>query len=273
VLKRRFDISCKKALLKKPRAYGIKHMAEFMKIPFLKISRYLLHVLLPKTCAHCGEDLHYLDDGPLCPVCRGSLAPITGLFCQKCGVPLESGGEHCFGCRGHKGDRLKVKLVRSAFAFNPELKALIHAFKYGGRISLAEQLGLYMAEAYDRHPELKNYNFTLPVPLFRDKELERGFNQSELLARVLAREKKLFLLEGAVERVRNTPSQTGLSKQQRNENVRGAFRAAKPELLKGRHILIIDDVATTLATVNELAAVLLEAGAAGAAVFTLAREP
>jgi len=243
-----------------------------MKIDLTKIGRYLLHVLLPKTCAHCGEDLHYLAVEPLCPACRGSLEPITGLICRKCGSPLESGGEYCFNCRGHKNARLKAALVRSAFSFNPELRSLIHAFKYRGRTDLAEPLGMELGRAYDRHPELKDYNFVIPVPLFADKERERGFNQSELLAGVLAREKRLFLLKGAVERVRNTPSQTGLSKEARLENVKAAFKAVKPELLRGRRVLIVDDVATTLATAGELARALEDAGAAGTAVLTLARE-
>jgi len=237
------------------------------------IGKYLLHVLLPGTCAHCKVDLRYDDPGPLCPACRGALEPVKGLCCRKCGIPLESGGEHCHACRSGKGGGLNLTLVRSAFSFNPELKSLIHAFKYKGRSDLAEALGGEMAEAYRALPELKDFRFLLAVPLFRSKELERGFNQSELLARIMARERGLFLLEGAAERVRDTPSQTGLSKADRRGNVRGAFRAVKPELLKGRRILIIDDVATTLATVDELAGTLLEAGAKEAAVFALAREP
>jgi ComF family protein len=244
-----------------------------MILNFQNIGKYLLHVLLPRTCAHCREDLLYTDDEPLCPRCRGALEPLTGLCCRKCGSPLESGGEYCFDCRGHKGGGPNVELVRSAFAFNPELRSLIHAFKYRGRRDLAEPLGREMAAAYGGSAELNGYKFLVAVPLFSDKERERGFNQSELLARVLAREKNLFLLEGAVERVRNTPSQTGLSKEDRRGNVKGAFKAVKPELLKGRRVLIIDDVATTLSTVNELAGTLLKAGAKDAAALTLAREP
>ncbi len=244
-----------------------------MKITCFKILRYLLHVLLPKTCAHCKEDLHYLDTEPLCPICRNSLDPITGPSCRKCGLPLNSGGEYCFSCRGNKSTRLKAEVVRSAFVFNPELRSLIHAFKYRGRKDLAEPLGMELARAYDRFPELKDYNFVIAVPLFRDKEHERGFNQSELLAEVLAREKHLFMLEGAVERVKNTPSQTGLSKEERLKNMQEAFMVAKPELIKGRRILIVDDVATTLATTDELARALANSEAAGTAVFTLAREP
>lgn len=243
-----------------------------MKIDFPKAGKYLLHVLLPATCAHCKEDLHYLDGGPLCPACRGRLEPVPELYCKKCGLPLDSGGEFCHNCRGRKGGG-QPDLAVSAFVFNPELRALVHAFKYRGRRELAGYLGLEMAKAYDRYPELKPYNFVLPVPLFSEKEKERGFNQSRLLAEVLAREKKLFLLEGAAARVKNTPSQTGLTKKERLSNVEGAFSVTAPELVKGRRVLIIDDVATTLATASALAASLQEAGAAGVAVFTLAREP
>lgn len=243
-----------------------------MAFNFPDIGAWLLHVLLPRTCAHCKEDLHYLDREPLCQACRGSLEPITGLCCRKCGRPLDSGGEYCFDCRGRKGGRLKADLARSAFAFNPQFRSLVHAFKYRSRKDLAEPLGMEMARAYDRSPELRAYNFVLGVPLFGSRERERGFNQSELLAGVLAREKKLFLLTGAVERVRNTPSQTGLTKEERRENVKEAFRVVKPELVRGRRILIVDDVATTLATADELARALSLAGAARAAIFTLARE-
>lgn len=243
-----------------------------MGVDLKKAGKYLLHALLPATCAHCKQDLHYLDPGPLCPACRSRLEPVLELRCKKCGLPLDSGGGLCFSCRKRR-DGGGPDLAASAFVFNPELRALVHEFKYRGRRELAEALGAEMAKAWDRYPELKPYNFVTPVPLFAAKERERGFNQSRLLAEVLCREKRLFLLENATERIRNTPSQTGLTKKERLSNIAGAFRIAAPELVRGRRILIIDDVATTLATASELAAALKKAGAAGTAVFTLAREP
>ena len=217
---------------------------------FSRFLRYLLHVLLPETCVHCREDLHYLDGGPLCPACKASLEPITGLCCRKCGLPLESGGEHCFDCRHGGNKRSAIGPARSAFIFNPALRSLIHAFKYRSRSGLAEPLGMDMVKAYDLRPELRDYKFALAVPLFKSREQERGFNQSRLLAAVLARERGLFLLEGAVERVRKTPQQAGASREKRRENVKGAFEVTAAELVKGRRILIIDDVSTTCATVE-----------------------
>ena len=80
-------------------------------------------------------------------------------------------------------------------------------------------MGLELAKAWDRYPELGPYNFVIPVPLFREKEKERGFNQSRLLAEVLCREKRLFLLEGAAGRIKNTPSQTGLTKKEQMDKL------------------------------------------------------
>ncbi|HOW88679.1 MAG TPA: ComF family protein [Elusimicrobiales bacterium] len=231
-----------------------------------------LHVLFPRTCPHCREDLPFREEGPLCRGCEDSLEPIPELCCGKCGLPLDSGGELCPGCRRSGGPAISGP-VRSAFAFGPAVRSLVHAFKYRGRAALAEPLGLRMARAYDLRPELKPYNFVVPVPLFGDREKERGFNQSALLAGILAREKGLFLLEGAAERTRGGLPQAGLSRKERRANVKGMFRVPDPALVRGRRILIVDDVATTLSTVEELAAALSAAGADATAVFTLAREP
>jgi len=242
-----------------------------MKPGLLKAGKWLLNALLPRTCAHCGLDLHYLDAAPLCPGCRARLEPLPALHCRACGLPLPDGGAACRDCRGVAPRALA--LARSAFVFNPELRSVVHAFKYKGRDDLAAPLAAEMAAALDRFPELSSYTFSAAVPLHPAKRRERGFNQAELLSAALAARRNLFHLAGACERVRNTPSQTALSKADRKANMAGAFRASRPELVKGRNILLIDDVATTLATLDELAAEFKRAGAASVAAYTLAREP
>ena len=113
----------------------------------------------------------------------------------------------------------------------------------------------------------------LAVPLHPAKKKERGFNQSELLAEKLAAAKHLFLLKNAAARALNTKPQVSLSKEERASNMKGAFKITRPELVKGRNILLIDDVATTLSTLEELARELKKNGAKGVAALTLAREP
>ena len=239
---------------------------------FRNIGKYLLNVVLPRTCAHCSADLHYLETRPLCPGCSGELEPTPELLCEICGLPLPDGGQACYDCRG-AGDRRALELARAAFVFNPALRSVVHGFKYRGREDLAAFLAGEMAAALPRFPELAPYNFCAAVPLHPAKLRERGFNQAELLAKELAARGNLFRLEGALKRVRNTPSQTALSKKDRRANMEGAFSVTKPELVKGRRILLVDDVATTLATLNTLAAELKKAGAKAVAAYTLAREP
>ena len=242
-----------------------------MKPALIKAGKWLLNALLPRTCAHCGLDLHYLDALPLCPDCGAALEPLPELHCGVCGLPLEAGGSACYDCRG--GRPRALSLARSAFVFNPQLRSLVHAFKYGAREDLAGYLAGEMAAALGRFPELAPYNFCAAVPLHPARARQRGFNQAELLASALAARGNLFHLKAAAARVRNTPSQTSLSKQERRTNMEGAFRVEAAELVKGRRILLVDDVATTLATLEALAAELLRAGARSVAAYTLAREP
>ncbi len=237
----------------------------------VKAGRWLLDALLPRVCAHCGEDLHYLRTAPLCRACEGGLEPLAPPHCAACGLPLPDGGETCRDCRSRAPRALTA--ARAAFVFNPQLRSLVHALKYRSRDDLAGWLGAEMAAALRRFPELSPYNFCAAVPLHPARLRRRGFNQAGLLARRLAAGANLFFLEGAAERVRDTPSQTSLSKEERAANMAGAFKAAAPELVKGRSVLLIDDVATTLATLEELARELRRAGAKDVAAFTLAREP
>ncbi|OGS12062.1 MAG: hypothetical protein A2234_07135 [Elusimicrobia bacterium RIFOXYA2_FULL_58_8] len=233
--------------------------------------KYFLNVLLPRTCPHCFEDLHYLEPGPLCRACTALLEPLPELHCARCGLPLKAGGAACYDCRGAGPGALDA--ARSALVFNAPLRALLHAFKYGDRDDLSVFFASRMALEIDRFDALKGHTFVVEVPLHPSKLAERGYNQAELLARGLAGQKNLFHLAGAVRRIKNTPSQTSLSKAERRKNMAGAFSVVKPELVKGRRLLIVDDVATTLATLEALAQELKAAGARSVTAYTLAREP
>ncbi|OGR62121.1 MAG: hypothetical protein A2X31_03035 [Elusimicrobia bacterium GWB2_63_22] len=240
-----------------------------MKHLLLKAGRWALNALLPRTCAHCALDLRYDAPAPLCPACLGALEPLPELHCGRCGLPLRDGGASCRDCRG--GEALLT--ARSAYVFNPQLRSLVHAFKYRGRDDLAGFLAGEMAGALGRFPELGEYRFTAAVPLHPARARERGYNQAELLAGRLSAAANLFHLPGAAVRVKDTPSQTNLSREERKANMAGAFRISNPELVKGRSILLVDDVATTLATLTSLAQAFTQAGAKSVAAYTLAREP
>lgn len=165
----------------------------------------------------------------------------------------------CGACR--RGDHA-FDLARSLYLFTDPMRGILHHFKYSGRISLAQPLGLRLRE----HMQDEGFRGTVvvPVPLHRARLRERGFNQAELLARHLA----LKVDSGLLRRRKNTPSQTGLSRSQRALNLAAAFevRRTPPEC-----VLVVDDVYTTGATLHEISKTLKRAGTSRVEVLTVAR--
>jgi ComF family protein len=205
-------------------------------------------------------------DGAVCSVCGErlfSLYAIAGPDKPRCGL-----------CR-----RAAPLFVRAAAygSYESGLRELIHLLKYGGVRPAANVLGRMLAEAIATlAPEfLADAVPVIPVPLHHTKLHQRGFNQAEVIARAAVKisypSGRLRLCAAVLERKRETASQIGLTRHQRRENLRGAFAVAQREAVKGREVLVVDDVYTTGATVSECARVLLRAGATKVWVATVAR--
>jgi ComF family protein len=145
----------------------------------------------------------------------------------------------------------------------------IHAFKYRGRKDLARPLAGYLIAYLQTHP--LPFDGLVPVPLHPERRAARGFNQSELLAHAVGSALGLPVYEGVIARVRATPPQVHLKRQQRLENVKDAFAATVPGALRGGRFLLIDDVCTTGATLQAAAQALHEAGADEIWALTVAR--
>lgn len=159
--------------------------------------------------------------------------------------------------------------------YEDALRGLVHLLKYQGVQTAARPLGRKLAETIRRMmSEFPGEFLAVPVPLHRQRRRSRGFNQAELLARTALRElrdARLTLTTRALVRTRFTESQTGFTRQQRRENLRGAFAIGDPAEVKGRNLLLVDDVLTTGATADECARILLRAGAKQVLVATVAR--
>jgi ComF family protein len=162
-------------------------------------------------------------------------------------------------------------------SYESGLRELIHLLKYGGVRPAAIVLGRMLAEAITAlEPDFPAGSVALvPVPLHHTKLRQRGFNQAELIARAAMKidplRNRLRLCAAVLERKRETASQIGLTSHQRRENLRGAFGVVQPETVKGREVLVVDDVYTTGSTVSECARVLRRAGATKVWVATVAR--
>ncbi len=137
---------------------------------------------------------------------------------------------------------------------------------------MAPYMGALMAQRFSMLPELSAAQVVIPVPLFKKRQQQRGYNQSELLARAFCKQTGLALDDTSLVRVRNTGSQTKLGRQARAENMSGAFCVTDPAAVKGKTVLLLDDVATTGSTLEACAVSLRRAGAKRVLAYTFARE-
>jgi ComF family protein len=250
------------------------------------IAAGLFATLFPSDCRLCGAPLINVSRLPVCEDCLGAMRPIAGGLCSICGERLispfafaaedqssESGDALCGLCRRMEPPYVKATAYGS---YDSGLRELIHLLKYNQVRPAANVLGRMLVEAIEDLQPLFSGSEVLvvPVPLHFRKLRQRGFNQSELIARAalkLKRATQLRLGAGVLERQRETKSQIGLSRHQRRENIRGAFVVAKPVEVSGREVLVIDDVFTTGTTVSECARILRRAGATKVYVATVAR--
>ena len=216
-----------------------------------------LQQLLPRHCLLCDAPT---AGGWACDGCACELPYLPPAQCAVCAVPLAS-ATVCGAClrRPPAFDRLSA-----VFAYEFPVDALIHAFKYGGRLALAPALGEALAAAGAPPADV-----LVPVPLASSRLRERGFNQALELARFVSRRHGIPLLPDACRRVADTPPQAALPWRERAKNVRRAFACDKP--LSGLRVAVVDDVVTTGATLNEIARTLRTAGAARVVGRVLAR--
>jgi len=220
----------------------------------------LLDLLFPPRCVGCDRLGVWL-----CERCAQCLPFLDGPVCVQCGRPLTEIGV-CPICRKKS---LRLDSIRSTFLFEGVVRDAVYALKYRGAYSVTAPLVGRMADYWRRH-HLKG-DILVPVPLHPKRERKRGYNQSILLAQELGHQLGLPVTSQLLCRVRNTVSQTKLNQQERRVNVQDAFALTKSVKLTGTRLVLIDDIATTGATLDACAKVLLEAGAEAVCAFTLAR--
>lgn len=216
------------------------------------------------TCICCGEDI-FDDAHGICEHCLKTLPYLKGRVCLHCSEPLISDGDYCKAC---KGKHFMFNRAIAPFCYQDRIVSLVHGLKYQNKKFVASPLAYFMAETY------KNHNFNcdiiIPVPLCEKRFKQRGYNQTELIGRELSKCINVSLECKSLIRVKETPSQTKLTRQQRKDNMIDAFKVVNKKNIKNKVILLIDDVYTTGATINECSKVLNKAGAKKIYALTLA---
>lgn len=231
----------------------------------------IINFFLPRTCFCCGADLK--TKTLLCQNCTAKVKPVKGLICERCGVMLKSGGKYCYNCRGSKALKYKCSFIRSALQFNEPTRALVHAFKYEKYLNIAPYFAEVMYRTFRKYPEYREATFLVPVPIYKSRKRKRGFNQAEVLANHLSTLCSVPVLNALV-RTKNTESQTKLTREERKQNILGAFTLMKgmESQIKKQAVILIDDVCTTSVTLEECARVLKKAGAREVLALTALRE-
>lgn len=234
----------------------------------------LQRFFLPQECVLCGAVVCNPDFSPLCPDCLSGLERLKESLCTVCGIPLPgnilASQALCSGCRKNPPPFF------SARAYGPyrgNLRRVLRQFKFHNCQRLAVPLsGLLTSCLADADWDL-DPGWIIPVPLHWMRRRSRGFDQTRLLARSLARRLRLPLFRG-LRRSRQTLPQSGLSARRRRQNLRNAFSLKNGDLLADADVLLVDDVMTTGSTVREISTLLKAQSSVGRiGILTIARVP
>ncbi|MGC8838956.1 MAG: ComF family protein [Anaerolineae bacterium] len=223
------------------------------------LGRAFLDLLFPPRCGGCGAVGSWF-----CVRCWEALSWVPSPVCGRCGMPIPRAGL-CPTCAVLPPSPIHI---RSATYFEGPVREAVHRLKYSGQRALAEPLARVLRQMWGEQG--LEAEVLVPVPLHPAREQERGFNQAALLARELGRLIARPVDEASLRRVRATPPQVGLSREERQRNVAGAFQCAG-EALWGKRVALVDDVCTTGATLYAAGQALLEGGAKEVWAVTVAR--
>ncbi|MBS3920764.1 MAG: ComF family protein [Deltaproteobacteria bacterium] len=229
----------------------------------------VLQFLLPSQC-HCCE--RFLEEGQkrICPDCLSKIRWIEPPLCTLCGTPFLSRRIENHPCGACLTRRKYFTMARAVGYYEGPLREAIHRWKYEEKSYLTSFFGEKLAEGFRRYWGPGSFDLLVPVPLHSKRLRERGFNQALLLAKELSQRTRIPYSKRLLQKRISTPPQVHLSGRKREKGVKGSFHIQRDEAIKGKTILLVDDVYTTGATVNECSKVLLKAGAERVDVLTVA---
>jgi len=245
-------------------------------LDFKGLASGVVSLFLPADCKICGQALEPLNFSYICENCWDRVKLLKMPHCSRCAKPfpasLASREISSLLCAECSQDSSPFKKIFAPTLYEGVMKEAIHLLKYRRKKGIMKRLEKIL-KVYFFQTDLpfSKFDLVVPVPLHRKKLKERGFNQAELLAKVIATHFGLKLVKNNLQKVKATKSQTSLSKKKRIENIKGAFQFRNKDKFRAKKILLVDDVYTTGTTVREAARVLKKARVREVYIFTLAR--
>lgn len=222
----------------------------------------VLDLIYPPHCVICRQ----AGQGYICGECLEKIDLIEPPVCRKCGTPCAD--YVCGECRDRE---YAFECARSAGIFEGVLRDAIHALKYNNHIVVADPLAELMIDAFPSTGLAGTVDVIVPIPIHRSRMVDRGFNQSEELANRLGKRIGLPVEPTVLRKTKKTKHQVELAFDLRATNVNGSYAANHAEKIRGKRVLLVDDVFTTGSTLNEAARVLRDAGASSVRAYTLAK--
>jgi ComF family protein len=244
-----------------------------LRLSFQNIFNRFIDIIYPPRCHICQDFFgkHKPGNQLICNTCLAEFAEITSPLCPICSRTFHSLDDEDHWCEECLRKRPRYDAMGAPYKYEGKIMDAIHQLKYGGKTYLVRSLGPLLASFAARWLDGTQDFLMMPVPLHSKKLRERGFNQSLLLAKAIRPLLGLEIDFLSLRRIKYTQPQTGLRKEQRRKNVRRAFGLGSHANLKGRTVLLIDDVATTTSTLNECARVLKKGGCDKVFCLVLAR--
>ncbi|MBN2285237.1 MAG: ComF family protein [Tissierellales bacterium] len=227
----------------------------------------IFEIILPERniCFICGCQEDYIRESHICIACHAELKTLSGMLCKKCSKPLDNDSEYCNECIARQ--KCFDKAI-APFAYQGKVKQLIHDFKYNRKSYLYKLFGDEMVRLLIKNNDI-HFDAIIPVPVHRSKLVTRGYNQSELLAGYISFHLGLPMVKLIIRRNKTLP-QSQLSDMDRWQNVKGVFQLREQKELLQR-VLLVDDIYTTGATMNECALLLKNSGIRHITCITIAR--
>jgi ComF family protein len=237
---------------------------------FSRIFNLLADAVYPRECIGCGR----LSDRPgrhICWSCFSRIDLLHSNLCELCGNPLTGSSDSAFICGYCRKRKPVFDRARSAARFSGVVRDILHQFKYQDGLWQISDLTDLLQGALMAQFDYRSIDVVVPVPLYRTRFRDRSYNQSFVLARELAKRIDRRVDGRSLKRVRYTDTQTHYNAAQRKKNISGAFSVVRPEWICGRTVLVVDDVMTTGATLNECAKILRKNGALKVFAISVAR--
>lgn len=230
----------------------------------------ILDILFPQEeCCICHKSGRFGSKKPWCDDCEAKMLVMQCgcSTCDICGKFLPDGASICSDCQKNPPG---FDIARAVGPYEEPYRIATKVLKFMGRKYLSHRMGEMMAKRVRQEPRYKTIDLIVPVPISRSSLKQRGFNQAELLARQIGKDLGIPEDPQVICRVKDTPSQTELSREERERNLISAFKVPDKHKVKGKNILLVDDVYTTGSTSRECTNVLLDAGAARVCIITWA---